>query len=310
MTTFVDLPVATDLSDIAERLLARLRSLDSVAVAFSGGVDSTLVLAAAVRVLPANRVLAVIADSPSLARTELIAARQVAADLGAELVEVRVAELDVPGYRANAGDRCYFCKHTVLSAVSELAVQRGIAHVATGTHADDRRALHRPGLRAARELHVVEPLADAGLGKREIRMLAAAWSLPVADKPATPCLASRIAVGVPVSIGRLGLVERAEIAVRARLAEAGAVDASVRPADQLLEVDDRSEFVARDASPFGTLEAVEHPGRDALLDLATGAAMVDDLADVRVPRWVAGERPRDVAGLDVREGHPHELVDV
>jgi uncharacterized protein len=109
----------------------------------------------------------------------------------------------------------------VLTAISELAVQRGIAHVATGTHADDHRAVHRPGLRAASELRVIEPLADAALGKREIRLLAAAWSLPVADKPATPCLASRIAVGVPVSIGRLGLVERAEIAVRARLAEAG-----------------------------------------------------------------------------------------
>jgi pyridinium-3,5-biscarboxylic acid mononucleotide sulfurtransferase len=218
--------VDTDLTQIAGRLLTRLRSLHSVAVGFSGGVDSTLVLAAALRALPAHRVLAAIADSPSLARAELAAARELAAGLGAELVEVRVAELDVLGYRANAGDRCYFCKHTVLTAISELAVQRGIAHVATGTHADDHRAVHRPGLRAASELRVIEPLADAALGKREIRLLAAAWSLPVADKPATPCLASRIAVGVPVSIGRLGLVERAEIAVRARLAEAG-----VRPRD-------------------------------------------------------------------------------
>lgn len=245
-----------DWEKFADRLLIRLSSLRNVVIACSGGVDSTLVLAAALRALPSSQVLAAIADSPSLARAELVAARATAAGLGADLIELPATELDVPGYRANAGDRCYFCKFTVLSVISELAVTRGFAHVATGTHADDRRAVHRPGLRAAQELQVVEPLADAGLGKAEIRALAAAWSLPVADKPATPCLASRIAVGVPVSIGRLGLVERAEIAARAWLARAGlrARDLRVR----LLGEDFRVEL---DPAAYAALTA-----RDGLAD--------------------------------------------
>jgi uncharacterized protein len=200
-------------------LLARLSRLDGLVVAFSGGVDSTVVLAGAVRALGADAVLAAIADSPSLARAELTNARRVAGQLGAELAVLRTDEHADPGYRANAGDRCYFCKRTVLAAVCDLAQRRGFAHVATGTHVDDRRAAHRPGLRAAAELGVCEPLAEVGATKQIVRLLATHWNLSVQDKPSTPCLASRIAVGVPVTVDLLGLVERAELAAGGYLTE-------------------------------------------------------------------------------------------
>ncbi len=196
----------------ATALLARLSRLGGLVVAFSGGVDSAVVLAGAVRALGAAAVLAAIADSPSLARAELTNARRVAGQIGAELVVLRTDEHADPGYQANAGDRCYFCKRTVLAAVCSLAQRRGFAHVATGTHVDDCRAAHRPGLRAAAELGVCEPLAEIGASKQVVRLLAAHWDLSVRDKPSTPCLASRIAVGVPVTVDALGLVERAELA--------------------------------------------------------------------------------------------------
>ncbi|PZS35092.1 MAG: TIGR00268 family protein [Pseudonocardiales bacterium] len=200
-------------------LLDRLGRLDGLVVAFSGGVDSAVVLAAAVRALGADAVLAAIADSPSLARPELAAARRVAGQIGAELVVLATEEHVDPGYRANAGDRCYFCKRTVLTAVRGVAQRSGFAHVATGTHLDDRRASHRPGLQAAAELGVCEPLAEVGATKEVVRLLATHWNLTVRDKPSTPCLASRIAVGVPVTVDRLALVERAELAGRQYLAE-------------------------------------------------------------------------------------------
>lgn len=203
----------------ATALLDRLRRLDGLVVAFSGGVDSAVVLAAALRALGADAVLAAIADSPSLARAELTSARRVAGQIGAELVVLRTDEHTDPGYRANAGDRCYFCKRTVLAAVCALARRRGFSHVATGTHRDDRRAAHRPGLRAAAELGVCEPLAEVGATKEMVRALAAHWKLTVWDKPSTPCLASRVAVGIPVTIQALALVERAEASARGYLAE-------------------------------------------------------------------------------------------
>jgi uncharacterized protein len=203
----------------AAALLDRLGRLDGLVVAFSGGVDSAVVLAAAVRALGTDAVLAAIADSPSLARAELAAARRVAGQVGAQLLVLATDEHVDPDYRANAGDRCYFCKRTVLAAVCGVAQRRGFAHVATGTHLDDRRAAHRPGLRAAAELGVREPLAEVGATKETVRLLAAHWNLSVSDKPSTPCLASRIAVGIPVTVERLALVERAELAGRRYLAE-------------------------------------------------------------------------------------------
>jgi pyridinium-3,5-biscarboxylic acid mononucleotide sulfurtransferase len=203
----------------AATLLTWLGRLDGLVVAFSGGVDSAVVLAGAVRALGAEAVLAAIADSPSLARAELATAHRVAGQIGVELVVLRTDEHTDPGYRANAGDRCYFCKRTVLAEVRSLALRRGFAQVATGTHIDDRRAAHRPGLRAAAQLGVCEPLAEVGATKQVVRSLAAHWNLTVWDKPSMPCLASRIAVGMPVTAEVLALVERAELAARRCLTE-------------------------------------------------------------------------------------------
>src|ERR687894_2685511 len=159
----------------ATALLDRLGRLGGLVVAFSGGVDSAVVLAAAVQALGPDTVLAAIADSPSLARAEMATARRVAGEIGAELVALRTDEVADPGYRANAGDRCYFCKHTVLAAVRDLAQRRGFAHVATGTHLDDRRASHPPGLRGAPGPGGHEPPPGGGATKHVVRLLAEYW---------------------------------------------------------------------------------------------------------------------------------------
>jgi pyridinium-3,5-biscarboxylic acid mononucleotide sulfurtransferase len=206
---------------LATALLQRLAAIGPLAVAYSGGADSALVLAAAARALGTSRVLAVTAVSGSLATGELDAAGAVAQGLGIRHLTVPTRELDRPGYRANNGDRCYFCKSEVLGALARTARLHGHTRIATGTNADDAADPHRPGISAGRELGVYTPLLDAGLTKADVRIISRLWSLPTWNKPATPCLASRIRFGLEVTSHRLARVDRAEAAARAIIAGAG-----------------------------------------------------------------------------------------
>jgi uncharacterized protein len=190
-------------------------------VAFSGGADSALLLAAAARALGPDRVVAATAVSSSLPGRERDHAREIAEQLGVRHVEAVTSEMERAGYRANAGDRCYFCKAELVDVLSPIAAELGLAAVATGTNADDAAAGFRPGIRAAAERRAVTPLLDAGLTKEQVRSVSRAWGLPTWNKPAAACLSSRIAYGVEVTPHRLARVERAELVVREVLDSAG-----------------------------------------------------------------------------------------
>lgn len=201
-------------------LLLRLRALGRVVVAFSGGADSAFLLAAAVRALGPERVTAATAVSPSLPATELDQAVTFAAGLGVAHLTPRTDEMSREGYRANGGDRCYFCKAELLDTVRPLADALD-AVVLTGTNADDAVAGFRPGIRAAAERGALAPLRDAGLTKQQIRATSLDWGLPTWAKPAAACLSSRIAYGLRITPGRLARVERCEAALRSALWSAG-----------------------------------------------------------------------------------------
>ncbi len=196
-----------------ELLRRQLAGFGRMVVAFSGGVDSTFLLAVGREVL-GEGVLAVTAHSPSVPEAERIAARDLAARLGARHLEVVSREGEDPGYQANTDQRCYFCKRELYQRCREVARREGMTVIADGFNADDRLD-HRPGHRAAAEAEVRSPLAEAGLGKAAIRAWSQALGLPTWDKPQLACLASRIPYGTPVTPERLGQVERAEAAVRA-----------------------------------------------------------------------------------------------
>ncbi|MFL5276052.1 MAG: ATP-dependent sacrificial sulfur transferase LarE [Myxococcales bacterium] len=206
----VDLTLARSKEDVARQ---RLRSLGSVLVAYSGGVDSSYLLWLAREVL-GTRATAFTALSAAVPADELAAARDLARALGAEHVEKSSAEIDDPRYVRNASDRCYFCKTELYELASRHARASGIAAVVSGTNADDLLD-YRPGLAAASEHVVVHPLAEAKLSKAEIRLLSRAAGLPTWDKPQQPCLASRIPYGTEVTRERLAQLARAEMALRA-----------------------------------------------------------------------------------------------
>jgi pyridinium-3,5-biscarboxylic acid mononucleotide sulfurtransferase len=217
-------PAHTDLSnaetpaiapDTRARLLAletRLGGLSALLVAYSGGVDSAFLAATAYRVL-GSRMLAVLADSPSLARADMEEARKFADSLGMPLRVIRTEELEKPEYQRNDANRCFHCKTELFSGMEGLAAELGFAHIAYGMNADDKGD-YRPGQRAAQEHEVLAPLAEAGMTKADVRILSRAAGYAVWDRPAAPCLSSRVEYGREVTREVLAQVERAEDSMR------------------------------------------------------------------------------------------------
>jgi uncharacterized protein len=196
------------------RLVDWLVSRGSIAIGFSGGVDSAYLAAVAVEALGRESVVGVIGRSASYPESQWTSAKAVADRIGLEVVEIDTDELNDPRYSANPTNRCYFCKSELWSRVIPVAQARGIETVADGTNADDLTG-HRPGALAAKEQGVLSPLATLEFTKAEIRDRSRARGLPTWSQPSSPCLSSRIPYGTPVTVGRLRRVEEAESALRA-----------------------------------------------------------------------------------------------
>lgn len=235
---------------LLSRLEAHMARFDSLLVAYSGGVDSAVLLAVAHRVL-GDRCAALTADSASMARRELDASVTLARSLGVRQIIVRTGEIDRDDYARNDRNRCYFCKQTLFAEAEQVARDHGFTDLAYGYTRDDVGEI-RPGHRAAEEVGVHAPLFEAGLGKKEIRAIAAHLDLPVWDKPAAPCLASRIPYGSAVTPEKLTRIE----AMEAFLHELGFRVCRARYDGELMRVEVEKHEIARATSVMPRIEAL------------------------------------------------------
>jgi uncharacterized protein len=235
----------TTLETRYESLQEILRQLGSVAVAFSAGVDSAFLLKVAIDTLGRENVVAATGRSDSIARRELEEAHTLAESLGAEHVVLDTDEFANPQYTANPNNRCYFCKTALYTRLKRLIADRGIAAIVSGTNADDLGDF-RPGIQAGSEHNVRSPVAEAGLTKAEVRELSRRLGLPTHDKPASPCLSSRIPYGEEVTPEKLRMIDAAEAFLRD---EMGIRECRVRHHNNMARIEVPPEFIPVLAEP-------------------------------------------------------------
>jgi uncharacterized protein len=247
MTAFVPIRAVTPDDASADlkqaRLLGRLSELPSVIVALSGGADSAYLAWAAQRAL-GDRALSITATSPSYSAHDRNIVEEFVRSAGIHHEFVETHEMENPAYRANAADRCFFCKDELFSVLDAIALQRGFAATAYGVNADDTLDF-RPGHRAANEHRVLAPLLDAGMRKSDIRSLSQRAGLPTWNRPASACLASRVPYGTEVTPERLGLIELGEAALR----KLGFQQFRVRLHDKLARVEIAPDEMTRAVTP-------------------------------------------------------------
>lgn len=243
----------------AEAVAARLSGIDRLGVAYSGGVDSATLLALAARALGPDRVLALLGVSPSLAARERDLAHRVAAQIGVEVREIATHEGERPEYVRNDVDRCFFCKDELFTRIDDtVARELRLDAIAYGENADDAVRPDRPGAQAATDHRVLRPLADAGMTKARVREVARALGLAVADKPAAPCLASRIPHGHAVTPEKLAQIERLEAAI----ADLGFRDSRVRHHGDIARIELPADELSRAVGP-GVRDELVRAGRAA-----------------------------------------------